>query len=390
MVEKELLEKFASGKATAEELTQFWDWLHTISPGEYEALLEDYEGVWAIPDDYGPPDLAVLQKIRENKDAHERDLRKTRIRRLRPWVAAAACVLLIAGIAIYHFGPVKNTPQLAAVHMLTPGGPKAILTLGDGSRIPLDSKANGTIARQGATRVVKLSNGQLAYQTGANGEMPVYSNTLSVPRGGEYRLTLPDGSRVWLNAASSITYPSAFTGTTRNVQLDGEAYFEVTHDGDRPFTVSTGSTQVKVLGTEFNLMAYGDEGTVDATLVNGSIKVSKGIKSKVIRPGEQVSLPDGSRELNIVHPDMEKVLAWKDGEFSFEGTDIKVIMRQIARWYDVDVAYQGDVSQISLLGVISRKENANQLLEILEKTGKVHFSINGRTITVMPYSAPKK
>jgi transmembrane sensor len=384
-----LLDQFKNDRLSSDEDEEFRALLRS---GDYDSLVgEHFHKIlmydWKRTESADGNEDYLLETL------HERLGIKAYQRRINisgmPFMAAAACLLLLAGFYLLRYRPARDLPALMENHQLAPGSPKAVLTLGNGSRIVLDSAANGAIAQQGATQVIKSSNGRLAYKVAAGNETSVYNNTLEVPRGGEYQLVLPDGSRVWLNAASSITYPNVFSGNNRIVQLTGEAYFEVARDASRPFIVSTGGMQVQVLGTAFNLMAYADEDVIEATLVKGAIRVIKGDQSKRISPGEQASLPNGKQEFDISDPDIEQVLAWKEGEFSFEGNDIKVIMRQIARWYDVQVVYQGDLSKVSLLGVISRKENANQLLEILEKTGKVHFNIDGRTITVMP-SKPLK
>lgn len=313
----------------------------------------------------------------------------------RKWLAVAAACILLTGAAymLTHQWnqSVKPSPSIARSPWIAPGGDKAILTLGNGSRIILDSAADGTLAEQGATKIVKLANGRLAYQLAGNQDqatVKVLYNTMETPRGGVYQLTLPDGTRVWLNSASSIRYPNVFTGPKRAVEVTGEAYFDVARDEAKPFVVSSRGMQVQVLGTEFNLMAYTDEEAIRTTLVNGSIKVVSGGASKLIKPDEQAVLrPDSAQlhiaRLNVVKANLNEVLAWKDGNFRFYSTKITDIMRQLARWYDVDIVYQGAPPQDDFYCVISKKQYASQILDILEQTDNVHFKIDGRKIIVI-------
>jgi transmembrane sensor len=209
-------------------------------------------------------------------------------------------------------------------------------------------------------------------------------NTLSTPRGGQYQVVLPDGTKAWLNSASSLKYPTVFDGKTRNVELRGEAYFEVAKNSRSPFTVNTSDMQVVVLGTAFNLMAYADEGAVRTTLVNGVVRLLSHKGAQMIKPGEQGSLDKREEQFTVSRPDLDEVLAWKDGEFKFSGQTIQTIMRQMVRWYDVDIEYQGVPPDIRFNGDISSKQNASALLDILETTRAVHFKIEGRKIIVIP------
>jgi transmembrane sensor len=219
-------------------------------------------------------------------------------------------------------------------------------------------------------------------------------NTIAVPRGGRYQLLLPDGSHVWLNAASTLRYPSAFTGAQRRVELDGEAYFEVSSlpaspggGGEKtarmPFIVQVNGTEVEVLGTHFNIMAYKDEASINTTLLEGAVRVSKDDHHQLLKPGQQAQLhPSGAITL-VKKADTEKAVAWKNGAFKFDGSDIGTIMRQAARWYDIDVEYKGKVNE-EFYGTIGQEMNLSQILSVLEKTGLVHFTIEGRKVTVLP------
>ncbi|MEZ2444484.1 FecR family protein [Chitinophaga sp. RCC_12] len=303
-------------------------------------------------------------------------------------VAAAAAVafILAAGYTwrYYYAGqaPLVSNKTTAPIPA---GNNKAELILADGSTIVLDDAGTGTVGKQGNTRIIKLDSGRLAYRgmSSSSGAAPEY-NTIRTPKGGQYQVVLPDGSQVWLNAASSLKFPVVFTGSNRTVLLTGEAYFEIAQNAAKPFVVQTSGIQVKVLGTHFNVMAYTDEARVKTTLLEGAVSVTQGAATAMMKPGQQASIAEKENQFLITRPEIEEVMAWKEGQFKFRKTDITVIMRQIARWYDVDIEYKGDLSGIQLYGSMTRKESVTQLLELLEQTGRVHFTINGSRITVMP------
>jgi ferric-dicitrate binding protein FerR (iron transport regulator) len=303
-------------------------------------------------------------------------------------VAAAIMILLGAGTYLWVIRTHENK-TVAATQVQTdvlPGGNKAVLTLADGSTIILDSAKNGALAQQGNANIVKTNNGELAYTILNEKPTEVLFNTLATPRGGQYQLVLPDGSKVWLNAASSIRYPTVFTGKERKVEIKGEAYFEVAHDKTKPFYVHFSAAghegAVQVLGTHFNVNAYEDEAMVKATLLEGSVKVIRDAASTMLKPGEQAVLSANS-PLTIDHsPSIDQVMSWKNGQFYFSNSDIETIMRQMARWYDVEVVYKNhpeDQYTVSL----SRNVPVSKLLKYLELSGGVKFKIEGKKIVVM-------
>jgi ferric-dicitrate binding protein FerR (iron transport regulator) len=314
---------------------------------------------------------------------------------LRKWGWAAAVILLI-GAAVY-IGTKKTTSHLAdagnpAPLNIPPGGSKAILTLADGSAIILDSAANGRLAIQGNTRIVKDANGKISYgpggastPTGRYGQTTAM-NTLSTPMGGQYQLTLPDGTHVWLNAASSITFPIAFTGKQRRVEVTGEVYFEVTGNKLQPFVVDVKDKQsVEVLGTRFNINSYRDEANVQTTLAEGSIKVTGGKKGPVaiLRPGQQAVVSSPDQPVKVVdHNDLRKILAWKDGLFDFNGADVPSVMRQLARWYDIRIKYEGVIPSIHFKGGLDRNVNLSEILKILPELG-IRYRMEDRTLIVL-------
>ena len=299
---------------------------------------------------------------------------------------AAAAVLLVVGVGLlYKLRSPKTMPQQAKLtHDVAPGGDKATLTLADGSTITLDNARNGVLAKQGNYEVDKTGNGQLVYhatETSGGSNTPQL-NTVTTPRGGQYHVVLPDGSGVWLNAASSIKYPTAFTGNTRSVEITGEVYFEVTKNAAMPFIVKSARAEVQVLGTHFNIMAYNDEDAMKTTLLEGAVKITTTDgASGILKPGQQAIL-NSKNELSISNDvDVDDEVAWKNGLFQFRDADIRSIMRQVSRWYNVDVIYQGNVPVKQYTGRISRNVKASALLNMLKYTG-LNASIEGKNIYV--------
>lgn len=302
------------------------------------------------------------------------------IRRL--WWAAAAAVLLLAGtVALWPGSPSRNHLAIKPSADVAPGKSKAVLTLADGSLVALDSAVRQDIQQEAAT--VRQQNGQLMYEPSVSETAIIQYNTLSTPRGGQFRLTLPDGTQVWLNAASSIHYPTVFTGKERAVTITGEAYFEVTKNAGMPFRVNTpGGTQVEVLGTRFNINAYADEDAVRTTLAEGAVKVSIGNEQVTLQPGRQAQVTD--RQIQVLRPDMAQVLAWKNGIFNFENSSLEEVMRQLSRWYDVEVVYKGRIPDRVFGGELQRSLPLSQVLEVLRDM-KLNVQLTAdRRIEVMP------
>jgi transmembrane sensor len=266
---------------------------------------------------------------------------------------------------------------------LPPGTNKAMLILGDGTTVALDSAKNGTLAKQGYTQVLKVGGGELTYEptTVEVGDSALVYNTVATPRGGEYRVVLPDGSRVWLNAASSIRFPTAFKGKDREVELTGEAYFEVAANPKQPFHVRVNDMQVKVLGTCFDVMAYEDEASITTSLLQGAVRVEQGGASDLLKPGQGVSLNRLSGEMKIAPADTDQVVAWKNGLFLFEGVTIDRVMRQLARWYDIEVVYDGQMSK-HYSGGFSRNASLEEVLRVLQLGVKGRFVLEGKTVRV--------
>lgn len=307
----------------------------------------------------------------------------------RTWFRVAAAVLLVVGaFTIYKLADTKNKTGKGLADIATtkqdvaPGGNKAVLKLADGTQIILDSAANGNIASQGKTRIIKL-DGQLSYAASGNNAEVLY-NTITTPRGGQYQLVLADGTKVWLNAASSLRFPATFSGKERRVELTGEGYFEVAKNAAMPFKVDvTGKEEVEVLGTHFNIMGYEDENSIKTTLVEGKVKIAKGGNVVFLLPNQQGIMVRSDNSLNVDKgADVNKAIAWKNGLFDFDDDDITDIMRQLSRWYDVDVQYMGNLTAQYYTGSIRRQVNISQVLYMLEQAGGVQFKIDRKKIIV--------
>jgi ferric-dicitrate binding protein FerR (iron transport regulator) len=259
-----------------------------------------------------------------------------------------------------------------------------VLTLSGGHQVILDSAAEDTVLTEGAA-IVANSHGHLAYNPGSAPATEITYNTLTTQRGNQYQLVLPDGSKVWLNAASSITYPTTFVGATREVIITGEAYLEVAPKSAQPFHVKSATQDIAVLGTSFNINTYPDEPASTTTLVEGSVRVTRGPDSRTLRPGQQARVQGDLIRL-VKDADLEQALAWKNGLVKLTGADIREVMRQVSRWYDVDVQYEGNLDKAVFTGVVSRQQTLSKLLQVLEATGSVHCTLdpNNKKIIVKP------
>ncbi|MBL7699101.1 MAG: FecR family protein [Chitinophagaceae bacterium] len=379
---KSLLEQYLSGSLSEEDFRRLWstlqdrasdaDWLEAIE----QAILAKNE---TLSPDYSKAAEALV-KIKERIVEEEIKRRKpvVRILPMLKYAAAIAIAVLTTVLIFYSTKGDKfqaNTAGTVKIPQdVEPGGDKAILTLADGSTIVLDNASDGQIAKQGYMQVVKLPNGQIQYKSipGDNGKIAAISyNTMSTPRGGQYQLILPDGSKVWLNAESSITYPVAFTEHERRVRIIGEVYFEVAKDKTKPFHVETGDTEIEVLGTHFNVKAYAEDGPTKTSLLEGSVKIN----TQILKPGE--AFMNG----RIVPTNIEQDVAWKNGIFNFNNQNLSQVMLQLARWYDLQVEYPGGIPEKEYGGEIGRNLRLGQVLKGLENSG-VHFELIGKRVVV--------
>lgn len=314
--------------------------------------------------------------------------RKAPVRRL-VWSSAIAASVLVCLTLVWLLHPAPQRVQLAkqfsGPNNVLPGGTKAILTLSNGQRIVLDSVSGGKIAVQGTATIVRTGGG-IGYtssndsgKAGDSGE--TLYNTVTTPKGGQYAIELADGSKVWLNSASSIRFPTVFKGAERMVELTGEGYFEIRKNVRMPFSVLVGQMKVQVLGTHFDIMAYSDESTINTTLIEGAVAVRAGEQVQRLLPGEQVALAADHR-MTLRQADIEKTMAWKNGFFEFDQMDLAAIMRQVARWYDVEIVYQTAPDHTALGGSIGKGLSLAEVLNLLEADGLHHFKIEGKKVYV--------
>ncbi|WP_168208707.1 FecR family protein [Chitinophaga sp. XS-30] len=380
-----LLELYVTGRLSAADKAEFFQMLHS---GHYDEQLEQImEEDWRTGR-YEEEENQLLRSLiaekvnfRIDSELADKKAVRPRISWLQsPWLRYAAVLALLLSIGAYFWlqqRPAGNT----AVADVAPGGTKAILTLQDGSAIPLDSTGRQSI-RQGRSTVLQ-QGGQLQYDVQGKADV-ILHNTLTTPRGGQFRIILPDGSKVWLNAASSIRYPTAFAGKERLVEVSGEVYFEIAPDAQMPFVVKMQQgNRVEVLGTHFNLNAYTDEPAIQTTLLEGAVRVSNATGNAVLSPGQQALVsPDNSIRV-VPHRNAAQVVAWKDGLFNFEGATLEDVMRQLARWYDIDIVYEKGIPPIGFGGKIERDLTLTGVLKVLQTAG-VHFRLEGKRLVVMP------
>lgn len=305
------------------------------------------------------------------------------IRRFKLWprIAAAASIILVIAAGLFYANTIQTRSggsNITKDNDIAPGSNKAVLTLADGKQLILTGAKNGALASEDDAVIKKTADGQLVYEGTAGSRSSALYNHIATPRGGQYTVMLSDGTKVILNAASSLKYPTTFKGADRTVELTGEGYFEVAHNRSKPFKVISAGQTVEVLGTHFNINAYADEPNVKTTLLEGSVNVN----GTIIKPNQQTVLAV-SRQIIVKQVDASDAVAWKDGLFKFDHTDIKTSMRQIARWYDVEVVYEGDVENEQFYGKIERSYTLSEVLKVLELS-KIHFKMDGKKIIVTP------
>lgn len=318
---------------------------------------------------------------------------ETKVIRIWPRVAVAASIAVMLGTGIFYFTKTKEQiPQVAEKPQeIAPGGNRGILTLSNGKQIVLaDISAKDTIAKEGEEDEVTIkmgANGVITYiinpNTVASKADANLFNTLSTPTGGQYNIVLADGTKVYLNAVSSIKYPTQFNGDQRIVELDGEAYFEVAKNKNKPFIVKSGDQDIEVLGTHFNLHAYDNESVVKTTLLEGSVAVNYKNQKAILKPGQQSNVSDKFNKITIKQVDTEAAIAWKNGRFKFDNADLKTIMRQLERWYGIKVEYRGDVSDVRFNGGTFMNKNLSEVLKVLELSN-IKFKVEGKTIILYP------
>jgi ferric-dicitrate binding protein FerR (iron transport regulator) len=384
---QKLVEKYLYNTASAEETEKLFQWyraeMKRDSNWTFEAQ-EDEENLKSF----------IYSRI----DVPELAERQIPVYRRYSSLAAAATILvfLVSGLYFYVKQDQIQTAQISEkvavkpkIKDIQPGGVKAILTLADGKKIVLDDSQNGVLINQGGIKIHKNSKGIIEYTLSANEqsitekrEIQTVYNTIQTPVGGKFQLNLADGSKVWLNSASSLRFPVFFAGDTREVELKGEAYFEVSKNEDKKFSVRSGNQTVEVLGTHFNINAYSDEPSITTTLIEGAVRVIElnSKKSQILKPGEQSKV---DRDIRIQRKDTQAEVAWKDGYFYFENASIETVMRQLSRWYGITARYEGILPEHHFEGAIATNLTLLEVFEILQKSN-IHFKLEGKEVIVMP------
>ena len=387
----DLFQKYFDKTATADERNELMLLISEMNPDEeLLQLMEDAYQTYVPAQN--PFVLGKREKMLEQIQAGitnpEKKAAATKVIRKNGWLkyAVAASILMFAGIGTYLFVAQQISRTQIAKADFIPGGNKAVLTLSNGSTIILDNAKNGTLANQGDIAINKIHDGEINYDAAHTGKeesgtKPSF-NTITTPKGGQYHVVLADGSKVWINAASSISFPTAFNGKDRQVKITGEVYFEVAKNKMKPFFVRTGNQLVEVLGTHFNINSYTDEPDIKTTLLEGAVKIRQlnNSFSALLKPGQQ-AINKSAGPILVKAADMEQAVAWKNGLFQINDASIESIMRQASRWYDVDVEYEGKIPQRQFSGKIKRDVKASEFLQMLAYFN-VHFTIEGRKIIV--------
>ncbi|MDR6786116.1 transmembrane sensor [Pedobacter africanus] len=373
---QELLEKFGEGRATEQELRLLEHWFSKQTKLNHDdRMLEN--------------SAEVSQQMWMEVYHATAPVSKPNRVKLWPRIAVAASVVFVLGISGYLFfknQETKVTPLTTFATDVAPGTSGATLTLANGKKIKLQNAAKGQLANEAGVLINKTAEGKLVYELKSSGAEAEDINTLTTAKGETFEVRLPDGSLVWLNAESSISYAATLNNKgLRQVKLDGEAYFEVAHNAERPFRVSSKGQLIEVLGTKFNINAYADEPATTTTLLQGAVKVSKqgapGKDGIRLQPGQQSTLTKNGLNLSNVNP--ENAIAWKKGYFDFKAENMESVMRKLSRWYNIEVEYQGDLSNVLIEGEIPRNTSLSQVLQVL-KAANINFTITGRKLIVSP------
>lgn len=366
---EELARKYLKGIINAAEQREFDEW---FANGKAQQETESYLTETAHRDE-------LLSRIHAEAGI-------IKVRKLWPRIAAAASIILFISVGGY-FLLHKQRPQQFAQNQqndIAPGHNQATLMLANGRKIILTKGLSGKLAEESNATVAANTGDAISYTSKGDNSAIEY-NVMTTQKGEQspYPLVLADGTKIWLNAASSIKFPTAFNGNSREVSITGEAYFEVAHNKNKPFRVTSNGQTVEVLGTHFNINAYGDEPAIITTLLQGSVRISKNGQQALLKPGQEAVVGDAVPVKIIKNADTEQAMAWKDGRFIFTEEPLESIMRKVSRWYNVDVVYKNKPSKLAFDGVVSRSKNISAVLEIMKSTGNVHFEVQGRRVMVI-------
>ncbi|MFB6456814.1 FecR family protein [Chitinophaga sp. Hz27] len=386
---KTLLDKYLAGNISTAEKVKLQA---LLASNEYWELLQahldhDWEQLPAETDDTDPLGKAIYEKVQQHAFTEQHLMQPVYISKRKWWAVASVAVVITVSATLYYFSVKSNhhKDELANAMQndVAPGGDKAILTLANGQKVILDSSKQGIILSQSGLTVQKNGTGRIVYQVSGKTNAPVEFNTITTPPGGQFLIVLPDGSKVWLNSCSSLHFPTDFREPQRNVDLKGEAYFEVADNARQPFHVTVNEIDIKVLGTKFNVMAYPDEDNIRTTLLQGAVQLWNINKPLLLKPGEEGRYNRNQSTLMAIAGNEEEALAWKNGYFSFEHADLKSITRQLARWYDLEIVYEGSLPEQKFMGMISRNGPLSGALNVLKGMG-VSSRLEGKRLVIMP------
>ena len=371
-----LYEKYLSGNCSEEEL-------HLLEDYEDAFQWEDTAGAWDSEEAKEAARARIYDCLQEGMVLGQQPVVSLWRRAGRKWLAYAAAVLCIVGTGYWmHYKQGKEMQvENQSRASIQPGGDKALLLLDDGTEVALNDLQLGNVAVNGKVLAKKAGEGELCYEDLSSNE--VRYHTIRTPRGGQYQITLADGTKVWLNAGSSLRFPTAFVGAERRVEMEGEVFFDVQKDAKRPFVVASARQEVVVHGTQFNVMAYPEEEGVKTSLIEGKVTVAIDGANYLLHPGEESIYDKGKGKVKKESFDPAEILAWREGYFMFNEAHIEEVMRKVARWYDVDVEYRGDMKGKVFSGSVSRFGKVEEVLDMLALTGTVKFKIAGRRILVM-------
>lgn len=388
-----LFQKFLQHRCSPEELNRLYQYFDI---DEYEDLLKKLI-LKELDKDIDRGEMATQEQ--HLSDLFDQISEKTHVQKNRPlykrlfaerWMQIASAVLLVCFAAIASYRYMNNTSQIEKTRQsntsyLQPGSDKAVLTLFNGKQIVLNESKKNQVLKESGITVSNTSEGLVVYQideSAAEKSTDVQINTISTPRGGQYQIILADGTKVWLNASSSLAFPSYFSDSDRKVKLSGEAYFEVAHDAAKPFFVQTTEGEVEVLGTTFNVMAYPEEKNSQITLLTGSVNINRKEETIRLNPGQQAEIEPNKEGIRVHTVDLESIVAWKNGIFLFDQSELSQVMRQVGRWYDAEIEYVDKVPAVKLTGIVSRQDSLAVLLDILESAGGLDFDVQENKVIV--------
>jgi len=391
-----LFKKYYNKTASQSEMEELYQIMNSISDDELKELIREEWNNLEMTDSFFDKEISegMLDQILPVKPKSTYNEQEPILDHLINWISrfkklsVATLILVFLGFGFYVWFKPNHAPQVLVKNSpiskdLPPGGSRATLLLADGREIILDKAKNGIIIKTQNFQILKTENGQLIYQaltSNTNKDVSSDFNKITTPRGGEYKIIMPDGSMVWLNSASTIKFPGVFSGKTRSVELEGEAYFEIAKNAEMPFIVKSKNIEIEVIGTHFNVNTNTGTDVVKTTLLEGSIKIDNGNSSKLLSPGQQ-AIQIGN-EIKVVNDvDVKEQIAWKNGLFQFKDASVEEVMQQAALWYDLEVAFEGDSPEKYLTGKVSRNVNVSEFMNILEYAG-VKFKIEQKKITI--------